>query len=82
MALRRTIRIYCKRCDKWYVEEVDLENIRPTQMGLFSVAFDHGNHILTVFFDKDFNVRGENLADKAGSFEDPRKRALDYFDRY
>ncbi len=83
MTSNKTIRVRCKRCDKWYTEEVDIDAFEPSQVGVLSVAFDHGDHVLTVFIDENLNVRGETLADKVGNDdESSRKRVLEYFDRY
>ncbi len=82
---QRLIRMFCKRCRKWIIESVDVERLARSPIGVYSIAFDHGDHVLTVFLDESFCVRGDNIADvvsKKNKDENGTRRALEYFDRY
>ncbi len=79
----KTIRVFCKRCGEWYEESVDMSVLSQSHTGVVSLAFDHGDHVLTVFLDSDLSVRGESVADKVkDDNHEPTRKALDYFDRY
>ncbi len=76
--------MFCKRCKKWFIESVDSSKLERSPIGLYSVAFEHGDHVLTVFLDESFCVRGENIADvlPKNKNKDVQTKVLDYFDRY
>lgn len=78
------IRVFCKRCQKWCEEQIDISRLAPGKQGLYSVALNHGNHILTVYFDKDLKVRGESIADALQTLNESEKeeeKAIDFFDK-
>ncbi|MBD3407081.1 MAG: hypothetical protein GF411_13265 [Candidatus Lokiarchaeota archaeon] len=83
MPEKRIVRLFCKRCQKWYEELLDPSELDLSPVGVFSVAFDHGDHVLTVFLDEQFAIRGDNVADKvAEDSQDEKSRALEYFEKY
>ena len=83
MAEKRIVRLFCKRCDKWFEEEIEPGTLELSPVGVYSIALDHGDHVLTVFLDENFAIRGDNIADKVGEDDDDsRSRALEYFDRF
>jgi len=78
------IRVYCKKCQQWYDDEVDTSQLTQGKQGLFSVAFQHSDHILTVYIDKDLKVRGESVIDAILTKDESKSdegRAIDFFDK-
>ncbi|MEM2142446.1 MAG: hypothetical protein QXQ81_04235 [Candidatus Thorarchaeota archaeon] len=74
------IRVFCKRCQKWYDTTVDTDCLNSPRQGIWSIALNHGDHVLTVFVDCDLRVRGEAMADVV-SDENEAVRAMRFFDK-
>jgi len=64
--LAKEITFKCPRCKmeiRYVPKDKDLERIKIS--GISDLAFDHGDHILAIFFDKDGKVRAWHVLDKA-----------------
>ncbi|NWF96444.1 MAG: hypothetical protein HXY34_09930 [Candidatus Thorarchaeota archaeon] len=77
------VRVFCTRCQKWYPTPVDLSKLKTSRAGLWSLALQHGDHVLTIYIDKELKVRGEAIADSVSTEREDNTsdKAIDFFEK-
>ena len=67
---RNLVSFVCPRCNlgvSYTPKDKDFEHLDIS--GIAQVAFDHGDHILVVYFDRSYDIRSWQVVDKAVSEE-------------
>lgn len=78
------IRFYCERCKKYYVEGTIDISVLKKEGGVYAYAFNHGDHVITVYFDDNFITRNAEPFSSAPEEKKKEKKKkdkdLDWFD--
>ena len=62
----KKVRAKCRLCDEYYDIYVRNSLIEQATSNSVSLVFEHADHALLLYLDKQFDVRGENVVDITG----------------